>query len=357
MERLKVLIVDDSAIVRELLGRELAKVPDLEVVATATDPFVAREKLSRTPVDVVVLDIEMPRMDGLTFLKYLMKYNPLPVIVLSSLVEEGNQASLTALELGAVGVVPKPGGPFSVMEVITTLVQMIRGCRDVDFEQVKRQARRVQQSGNRMARGAARGMLASIETTNKVICVGASTGGTAALELLFRAYDRILPPTLAVIHMPERFTAAFARRLNSICSPEIKEAEDGEPAVPGYVYIAPGNYHMTLRTMGAQFRIKLHSAPKLHGQRPAVDPLFDSAAEFLGRNALGILLTGMGKDGAAGLLNMKNAGAHTICQDEDSCVVFGMPKAAIDIGAASTVLALDRIYGHMVNYLGTGAVP
>lgn len=350
MEKTRILVIDDSAIVRELLEKELNRQPDMTVVATAGDPFIAREKLSRIPVDVIILDIEMPRMDGLTFLKYLMKYHPLPVVVLSSLVDAGNDATLAAMELGAVGIIPKPGGPFSVMDVLVGLVTMVRDCREVDFERIKDQARRIRK-GSRIQNG--KRILSGIKTTNQVICVGASTGGTTALELLFRSYDRILPPTLAVIHMPERFTGAFAKRLDSLCQPTIKEAEDGEPAVPGYVYIAPGNFHMTLRTMGAQFRIKLHSAPRLHGQRPAVDPLFESAARNLGANSMGILLTGMGKDGATGLLEMKQAGAYTICQDEATSVVFGMPKAGIDIGAATAVLGLDEIYPHMVRQLGT----
>jgi two-component system chemotaxis response regulator CheB len=352
MKKKRVLIIDDSAIVRDILGRELPRQPDIEVVAAAMDPYIARDKLARFPVDVVLLDIEMPRMDGLTFLRYLMKSHPLPVIVLSSLVDGANQASLEALELGAIDVVAKPSGPYSVVEVLAQLVERIRSIDLVDFEKVKSQALQRQMLAGTAAQPRGK-ILTRIRTTNSLIAVGASTGGTQALEALFRAYDRIMPPTLAVIHMPEKFTASYARRLNEICSPTIKEAENGEIALPGCVYVAPGNFHMTVKPFGAEYKLIMHSSPKLHGQRPAVDPLFDSVAESVGGNGVGILLTGMGRDGAAGLLRMRQAGAHTICQDEASCVVFGMPKEAIALGAADKVLPLDEIYGQLKAHMDT----
>lgn len=346
MAKIKVMVVDDSAIVRDLLLRELSRQPDMEVVATAPDPYIARDKLSHLEVDVLILDIEMPRMDGLTFLRHLMKSFPKPVIVLSSLLAEGNTASLTALELGAVAIVPKPGGPFSVVDVISGLLGHIRSAALVDFKKLRRQIDEEASKHHRTK--PKRPLLSTIETSNKLICIGASTGGTVALEHLFRSYDKIMPPTIAVIHMPERFTDAFAKRLDGFCNPNIKEAEDEEDALPGHIYIAPGNYHLTVKLTGSRYRMKLHASPRLHGQRPAVDPLFESAAEEVGRNAIGVLLTGMGRDGAAGLLKMREQGARTICQDEESCVVFGMPKAGIDLGAAQDILGLDKIYTRLV---------
>lgn len=346
MAKIKVMVVDDSAIVRDLLLRELSRQPDMEVVATAPDPYIARDKLAHLAVDVLILDIEMPRMDGLTFLRHLMKSFPKPVIILSSLLADGNTASLTALELGAVAIVPKPGGPFSVVDVISGLLGHIRTAALLDFRKLKRQVE--EESSRRQGSKSKRPMLSTIETSNKLICIGASTGGTVALEHLFRAYDKIMPPTIAVIHMPERFTEAFAIRLNGICNPNIKEAEDGEEALPGHVYIAPGNYHLTIKLTGSRYRMKLHATPRLHGQRPAVDPLFESAAAEVGRNAIGVLLTGMGRDGAIGLLKMREQGGRTICQDEETSVVFGMPKAGIDVGAAQDILGLDKIYGRLV---------
>ena len=350
MKKKRVLIIDDSAIVRDILSRELPRHPDIEVVAAAMDPYIAREKIARFPVDVILLDIEMPRMDGLTFLRHLMKSHPLPVIVLSSLVDGGNQASMEALELGAIDVVAKPSGPYSVVEVLAQLVERIRAIDLVDFERVKQNAMQLQERTTQQAAPRNK-ILTRIRTTNNLIAVGASTGGTHALEVLFRAYDRIMPPTLVVIHMPEKFTASYARRLNDICSPTVKEAVDGEIALPGCVYVAPGNYHMTVKTFGAEYKLVMHTAPKLHGQRPAVDHLFDSVAESVGRNGFGILLTGMGRDGAAGLLRMHQTGAYTICQDEESCIVFGMPKEAIALGAADRVLPLDGIYQHLTSRL------
>jgi len=340
MTKTRVLICDDSAIVRDILTKELSQCPDIEVVGSAIDPYIAREKLSKLEVDVMLLDVEMPRMDGITFLRYLMKYRPIPVIILSSLVDGTNQASMEALELGAVDIVPKPGGPFSVTDVIDLLITRIREARHVDFSKVQAMARQIQGEDRKPHQK----ILSRIQTTNKLIAIGASTGGTTALETVFRSYDRILPPTVVVIHMPERFTTSFAKRLDDLCSPHVKEAEDGETALPGCVYIAPGNYHLTVRLVGSEYRLRLQTAPKLHGQRPAVDPLFDSVAREVGRNALGIIMTGMGKDGAQGLLSMRQQGAHTICQDEESCIVFGMPKVAIELGAASEVVSLKQIY-------------
>lgn len=340
MEKVKVLVVDDSAIVRDILVKRLSAHPAIEVVGTAIDPFMARQKLETNKVDVLTLDIEMPRMDGLTFLKYLMKYDPRPVIVVSSLTDKSNAASLKALELGAFDIVPKPGGPFSVEEVSLELAEKIVAAKGADMSRVRQAAERLQGAQHAPVN---KKILSSIVTTHKLAVIGASTGGTVALEELFKGYTRDFPSTLAVIHMPERFTASFAARLNEICQVDVKEAQDGEKVMPASVYIAPGNHHMMVKTVGADRVIRIKDGPRLHGQRPAVDPLFQSAAEELGKNCIGALLTGMGRDGAEGLLAIKEAGGHTICQDENSCIVFGMPMEAIKLGAANEVLDLHAI--------------
>jgi len=347
MSKINVLIIDDSAVVREILSSQLADHPKINVVGAAIDPYIAREKLAKHNVDVITLDIEMPRMDGLTFLKYLMRYYPIPVVVVSSLTDRKNRASLQALELGAVDIVPKPGGPYSVGEIIEILSEKIIAASLADFEKIKEAVRR---NRERSAKAEVK-YLARIGTTNKLIAVGASTGGTTALEKLFSGFDRSFPPTLAVIHMPERFTGTFAERLNELCPVDVKEAEHNERVLSGTVYIAPGNYHLAVRAVGAERIIKIIKGPKLHNQRPAVDVLFQSVADNVGENAIGVLLTGMGKDGADGLKRMREKGAYTIAQDERSSIVFGMPKAAIDLGAVESVLPLDKIAADIGNRL------
>ncbi len=340
MPKIRVFIVDDSAIVREILAERLSRHPSIEVVGTAMDPYIARDKLDKVEVDVITLDIEMPRMDGLTFLRQIMKHYPKPVIVVSSLARDGNAAAMQALELGAVDVVPKPGGAVTVEEVVDTLTDRILAASKADLSRLSETSRKLNAAPREKQ---AKKFLTSIETTNRLIAVGASTGGTIALETLFLGWEPDFPPTLAVIHMPERFTASFASRLNDICRVRIKEAEDGERIMAGTVYIAPGGYHMILRTKGTERTLKIATGPKVCNQRPAVDPLFESVADQVGRNCLGILLTGMGRDGARGLLRIHEAGGHTIAQDEETSVVWGMPKEAIDLGAADRVMALDRI--------------
>lgn len=344
MPKIRVFIVDDSAIVREILTDRLSRHPSIEVVGSAMDPYIARDKLDKVDVDVITLDIEMPRMDGLTFLRQLMKHYPKPVVVVSSLARDGNGAALQALELGAVDVVPKPGGPVTVDEVVDLLIDRIIAAAKADLSRLRETSRRLNELPR--AQGPKK-YLSSIETTNRLIAVGASTGGTVALETLFLGWEPDYPPTLAVIHMPERFTASFASRLNDICRVRIKEAEEGERIMPGTVYIAPGGYHMILKTKGTERTLKIATGPKVCNQRPAVDPLFDSVADQVGRNCIGILLTGMGRDGAQGLLRIHEAGGHTIAQDEETSVVWGMPKEAIDLGAADRVMALDRIAAYV----------
>lgn len=343
---IKVLIVDDSALVRKVFSRELSKAVDIEVVGIAQDPYVARDLIVELKPDVITLDIEMPRMDGLTFLEKLMKYYPMPVVVVSSLAQEGGETALKALELGAVEVVVKPSASYSVSEMGHQLIQKVRAAACVSIESLRKR-----RSENAVVLPKIR--TAMIKTSSKVIAIGASTGGTEAIKEILTALPANMPPILAVQHMPPYFIKAFAARLNSLSSLEVKEASDGESATNGKVLIAPGDKHMELRRSGANYYVVLHQKPQVHYQRPAVEMLFDSVATYAGSNAIGVILTGMGKDGAKGLLNMKTAGAYTIAQDEQSSIVFGMPKEAIQLGAAATVASLSDIPALLVKAANT----
>ncbi|MDL1969999.1 MAG: chemotaxis response regulator protein-glutamate methylesterase [Candidatus Desulfofervidaceae bacterium] len=338
MHKIKVLIVDDSAIVRKILSEELSKEPDLEIVGTAPDPYVARDKIVRLKPDVVLLDIEMPRMDGLTFLKKLVKYYPLPVIIVSSLTPKGSHAAMKALEIGAVEVMCKPGGPYSVEEMKADLVQKIRAAAKIKF--VKG---RTPTPPSKPTKAPLTSSLSDIETTNKVIAIGSSTGGTEALRNILPQFPPNSPGIVIVQHMPPGFTRAFADRLNEVAQIRVKEAEEGDSVIPGIALLAPGNFHMLLRRSGARYFVEIKEGPRVQHQRPSVDVLFSSVAKAAGPNAIGIILTGMGADGAKGLLEMKKAGAKTIAQDETTCVVFGMPKTAIELGAVDKVVPLQKI--------------
>ncbi|MFZ5570771.1 MAG: protein-glutamate methylesterase/protein-glutamine glutaminase [Thermodesulfobacteriota bacterium] len=337
MEKIKVLIVDDSAVVRKVFTEELSRHRDIEVVGSAPDPFVARDKIVRLKPDVVTLDIEMPRMDGLTFLKKLMRYYPLPVIIVSSLTQKGSKLALEAVELGALEVIAKPDSAYSVGDMSLQLVDKIRAVAQVKVNGVQRRPALLHESRVRPV------TRALTETTNKIIAIGASTGGTDALTRVLTRMPVNTPAILVVQHMPAKFTTSFAERLDNICNMRVKEAADGDTLVDGQVLIAPGNFHMLLKRSGARYYVQIKQGPMVHHQRPAVDVLFFSVAEYAGANAVGIILTGMGADGADGLLKMKQAGARTIAQDEKSCVVFGMPKEAIKRGGADQVLDLDLI--------------
>jgi two-component system chemotaxis response regulator CheB len=338
----RVLVVDDSAIVRKILTQELGRHAGIEIVGTAPDPYVARDKIVALNPDVVTLDVEMPRMDGITFLRKLMKFHPMPVIVLSSLTPAGGQTALEALEAGAVDVMCKPGGSYSVGDVCRLLVEKIKAA-----------------SRARIARGgltpdlAATQRLSMAETTNKIFALGASTGGVQALTCVLSAFPANAPGTVVVQHMPAHFTTSFAQRLNSACAVRVKEAEDGDHVVPGHVLIAPGGLHMLLQRSGASYFVTLRDGPPVCRQKPSVEVLFNSVAKYAGPNAVGAILTGMGDDGATGLLNMRQAGAHTVAQDEPSCVVFGMPKEAVARNAAEKVAPLNRIAETLITFART----
>ncbi len=332
---IKVLIVDDSAIVRQVLSRELSRAGDIQIVGTAPDPYVARDKIVQLRPDVVLLDMEMPRMDGLTFLRKLMRHFPLPVIIVSSLTPKGGDLAMEALNSGAVEVMCKPGSAISVNNMSSDLIDKIRVAAKA---KVGRENHQKISLPNRP-----QVKLSHTRMTNTILAVGASTGGTQAILALLSSLPGNCPGTVIVQHMPEQFTASFADRLNQLCDMEVREARNNDTVMPGTVLIAPGNYHMLLKRSGARFHVHVKNGPLVCGHRPSVEVLFKSVAQAAGRNAVGVILTGMGKDGASGLLEMRNNQAKTIAQDENSCVVFGMPKEAINLGAADHILPLKHI--------------
>jgi len=342
--RIKVLVVDDSAVVRKVFREELSREKDIEVIGTAPDPYVARDKIVKLQPDVVTLDIEMPRMDGITFLKKLIRYYPLPVIIVSSLTRNGGRLAMEALSLGALEVISKPSSAYSVGEMSVQLIDKIRAVAGVKVE-----SRRKRPSDKIIQAKIPSKALS--RTTNKVIAIGASTGGTEALKVVLKGMPPNAPGTLVVQHMPAHFTTSFAERLNEMSAMTIKEAEDGDSLINGVALIAPGNYHMLLRRSGAKYYVMVKKGPLVNHQRPAVDVLFHSVASYAGSNAVGVILTGMGSDGAHGLLKMKEAGARTVAQDEKSCIIFGMPKEAIQLGAAEKVVPLGNIANEALNLI------
>jgi len=339
--RIRVLIVDDSAIVRKLLSEALADQTDLEVVGTAPDPFIARDKILSLHPDVLTLDIEMPRMDGLTFLRKLMRFHPMPVVVISSLGQASSRVAIEALQCGAVEVLAKPGGPYSVGELKQDLAHKIRAA-------AQSRLRAAAPADTTPPPVAAISAAAEYRDPRSVIAIGASTGGTEAIREVLMGIPEASPGIVIVQHIPAVFSAAFANRLNDLCRIRVKEAENGDRVVPGQALVAAGNFHMTLRPSDGGYRVAVHGGERVCYQRPSVDVLFQSVAEVAWSNAIGALLTGMGADGAEGLLAMKGAGARTIAQDEASCVVFGMPREAIELGAVDRVLPLNRIAGELM---------
>jgi two-component system chemotaxis response regulator CheB len=334
---IRVLVVDDSAVVRKVFAGQLSREKGIEVVGTAPDPYIARDKIVELKPDVITLDLEMPRMDGITFLKKLMRYYPLPVVIVSSLTAKGSKLALEALSLGALEVISKPSSSYSVGDLSVQLADKIRAVAGIKVTGLPEQHNRAQE----IRRAPVSKALSS--TTEKIIAIGASTGGTSALKTILMQMPPNAPGIVVVQHMPAKFTTSFSERLDRLCSVQVKEAEDGDSVINGKVLIAPGNYHMLLRKSGARYYVQVKQGPMVNHQRPSVDVLFKSAAEYAGENCLGIILTGMGADGAEGLLMMKNAGARTIAQDEETCVVFGMPKEAIKRGAIEKVAPLQDI--------------
>lgn len=333
MAPVRVLIVDDSAIVRQILSDELNRKAGIEVVASAPDPYVARDLILQLNPDVVTLDVEMPRMDGITFLRKLMRHYPIPVVIVSSLTPSGSQLALDALQAGAFDIMQKPGAAYTVGEMAEQLAEKIRVASRVDVRTLRPPV---------LADGAPL-RLALAATTTKVVAIGASTGGTQALQSVLGTLPPNAPGIVIAQHMPEHFTRAFADRLNQTCAVHVKEAEDRDPIGPGRALIAPGNKHLVVRRSGAQYYAEVKDGPLVSGHRPSVDVLFKSVARYAGSNAVGVLLTGMGADGAEGLKALHDAGAPTIAQDEATCVVFGMPAEAVKRGAVDHILGLASI--------------
>lgn len=339
MEKIRVLVVDDSALMRQLITEILQGDPAIEVVGSAADPFIAKDKILALNPHVLTLDVEMPRMDGLLFLEKLMAGRPMPVVMLSSLTERGCETTLKALELGAVDYITKPK-----LDVVAGMDQICQEIRDKVRAAAGARVQRPKVAANRPTYTGPKTPASSLITsTHKVIAIGGSTGGTEALLEVLSAFPPDAPGTVAVIHMPEGFTNSFAQRLDRHCQVRVKEAEDGDRILPGHVLLAAGNLHMEASRSGASYSVRVFEGPPVSRHRPSVDVLFHSCAKYLGANAVGVILTGMGNDGAAGMLAMRQAGATTIAQDEASCVVFGMPKEAILLGGARDVLPLSKI--------------
>ncbi len=342
----RVLIVDDSAVVRQTLEDILSSDPLIEVMGSARDPYMAADKLKKDIPDVITLDVEMPRMDGITFLRKIMSQNPIPVVMCSSLTEKGSETAMKALEFGAVDIIEKPrlGAKRFLEESGIMICDAVKAAALAKPKKTNAagtlKVRPKLTADAVLGKGSSKAM---IQTTEKIIVAGASTGGTEALRVFLETLPMNTPGTVIVQHMPENFTSAFANRLNGICSPSVKEAENNDTVIPGRVLIAPGSKHMLLKRSGARYYVEVKDGPLVSRHRPSVDVLFRSAARYAGANAVGVIMTGMGDDGAKGMLEMKEAGAHTIAQDEKSCVVFGMPNEAIKLGGVDRVLPLDSI--------------
>ena len=353
-DKIRVLVVDDSAVVRKLLSDALRREPDIEVVGAASDPFMARDLILTHEPDVLTLDIEMPRMDGLSFLARIMQHRPMPVIIVSSLTKLGSTSSVEALRLGAIDVIAKPGGPGSVGEIADSIIRRIRMLR---LAPVKLKTPTLSPMPAAPVAAALR-LKANGRHTRSLVLIGASTGGTQAIEALLTRLPPDMPPMLIVQHMPPVFTRTFAERLDKVSPLTVLEAAGGETLQTGHVYVAPGNYHMVVERHGLQLKIALKGGQPVHFQRPAVDVLFQSAANLKGVPMVAAILTGMGSDGAEGLLALRRAGAETIAEDEHSCVVFGMPKEAIALGAAvhvSTLLQMPTTLLECLDRLSTAA--
>lgn len=343
--KIKVLVVDDSSIVRQTLTKILNSDPRIEVMDTASDPYFAAEKIRHILPDVITLDVEMPRMDGITFLQKIMSQHPIPVVICSTLTEKGSETAYKALEYGAVEIIQKPklGTKLFLEESRVAICDAVRAASLVRVKRIAKSIR-VEPKLTADAVIARSNSKAMAQTTEKVVLVGASTGGTEALRIFLEQLPSNAPGMVIVQHMPESFTAAFARRLNGLCQVSIKEAENNDTVLRGRVLIAPGNRHTLLKRSGARYYVEVKNGPLVSRHRPSVDVLFRSAARYAGKNAVGVIMTGMGDDGARGMLEMKEAGASlTIAQNKDTCVVFGMPQEAIKLGGVDKELPLEAI--------------
>jgi two-component system chemotaxis response regulator CheB len=348
--KIKVLIVDDSALIRSVMSEIIGSQSDMEVVGVAPDPLVARDLIKQTNPDVLTLDVEMPKMDGLDFLEKLMRLRPMPVVMVSSLTERGSEITLRALELGAVDFVAKPKLSIQsgMLEYTELIADKIRAAAKARVKPRRIASSEVGRGGEGVALPLIRNPLTSSE---KLIIIGASTGGTEAIKDFLMQMPSDCPGILITQHMPEGFTRSFAKRLDGICKISVKEAESGERILPGHAFIAPGHSHLLLARSGANYVTQLDQGPPVNRHRPSVDVLFNSAAVYAGKNAVGVILTGMGKDGALGMLEMKKTGAHNFAQDEASCVVFGMPREAIAVGATHEVGGINELPGMVLGYL------
>jgi two-component system chemotaxis response regulator CheB len=343
-KKIKVLCVDDSALIRSLMTEIINSQPDMTVVATAPDPLVARDLIKQLNPDVLTLDVEMPRMDGLDFLEKLMRLRPMPVLMVSSLTERGSEITLRALELGAVDFVTKPrlGIREGLLEYTDLIADKIRAAARARLQSARRPA------ADAAAAGQAPLLRSPLLSTEKLIIIGASTGGTEAIREVLQPLPPDCPGIMIAQHMPPGFTRSFAQRLDGLCRITVKEAEHGERVLPGHAYIAPGGFHLSLARSGANYVAHLDQEDPVNRHRPSIDVLFDSVAQHAGKNAIGVILTGMGRDGAAGLLRLRQAGAYTLAQDEASCVVFGMPREAIAMGAANEVAGIAEMSARLM---------
>ena len=355
---IRVLVVDDSASVRQTLVSILQEAPDIEVLGTASDPYAAARRIQEDMPDVIILDLEMPRMDGLTFLRKIMAQKPIPVIVCSTLTERGSRLLFEVLEAGAVDVLPKPRVDTRqfLRESSVRVCDAVRAAASARPRGARKPARPVEAklSADVMIPPPIPGR--TVMPTDRIVCIGVSTGGTESLRDVLELLPVESPGIVIVQHMPEHFTAAFAKRLDGLCAVAVKEAADGDAVQPGRVLIAPGARHMLVQRSGGRYHVAIKDGPPVSRHRPSVDVLFRSAAQCAGANALGIIMTGMGDDGANGLLEMRKAGAQTLAQDEESCVVFGMPKEAIERGAVARIVPLDRIQAEILAFGATTAL-
>ena len=357
MAKIKVIVVDDSAVVRQVNRETLEKEADIEVIAAVADPIYAFERMKVVWPDVIVTDIEMPRMDGITFLKKIMAEHPTPVVVCSSLAEAGAATTMEALAAGALAIITKPkmGVKQFLQESGDDIVSAVRAAARANMRRVHPGASvpptlAPKLTADAMLAAQAAGARAMANTTDKVVAIGTSTGGTQALEAVLTTLPAVTTGIIIVQHMPEKFTAMFAERLNSLCAIEVLEAKDGDRVLPGRALIAPGGRHMMLKRSGAQYYVAVADGPVVNRHKPSVDVLFRSVAQIAGRNALGVIMTGMGDDGARGMKEMHDVGAQTVAEDESTCVVFGMPKVAIDMGGVDKIVPLDRIPQEIIAY-------